>query len=101
MRGDFQAPRPFFDLRPFLVLYAFPAFRSAIAIACFCGFPSCISVLMFSEMTLRDDPDRSGMASPIYRKKGARDRVPPIRSRLLLASPFARPARWPHFAADV
>jgi hypothetical protein len=48
----------------FFFLNMRPAFRIAIAIACLCGRPACISVLMFSETTLSLDPDFSGMISP-------------------------------------
>jgi hypothetical protein len=39
-----------------------PAFRIAIAIACFCGRPCRISVLMFWLIVFGDDPDFSGIA---------------------------------------
>src|SRR5574337_29503 len=42
----------------------FPAFDIAIAIACFCGFPAAISVLMFSEITFLDFPDFNGIFGP-------------------------------------
>ncbi len=37
----------------------------AIAIACFCGRPACISVAMFCEMTLRERPLLSGTLHPL------------------------------------
>src|SRR5437870_1869286 len=49
---------PFFFL-PFL--YPLPATFSAIATACFCGFPAAISVLMFCPTVLLLDPFLSGI----------------------------------------
>jgi hypothetical protein len=39
-----------------------PAFRKAIATACFCGLPAFFSVLMLELIVLREDPFLSGMA---------------------------------------
>jgi hypothetical protein len=48
--------------------FDFPAFSSAMATACFCGFPAFISVLMFDEMVLRDDPDLSGIPGSVRKR---------------------------------
>src|SRR5574341_2029567 len=39
----------------------FPATLYAMAMACFCGLPACISVRIFWEIVLRDLPFRSGI----------------------------------------
>jgi hypothetical protein len=41
----------------------FPALRSAIATACFCGFPAFFSFLMFELIVLREDPFFKGIVS--------------------------------------
>lgn len=41
--------------------FRFPAFESAMAIACFCGLPSCIKVEMFFEIVFLLLPFFSGI----------------------------------------
>src|SRR5262245_14303595 len=64
--GYFRLPEDLLDL---------PAFESAIAIACFCGLPAAISVLMLELTVFLELPDLSGMCLPVVNP--LRDRGPP------------------------
>jgi hypothetical protein len=53
----------------FLVgFFAFPAVLSAMATACFCGFPDFISDLMLDEIVLAEYPFFSGIASLFWQR---------------------------------
>ncbi len=64
----------FLHLFPFL--FDFPAFRIAIAIACFCGRPARTSVRMLEEITFRDEPDLRGIIDSYFTNPSFRSTSP-------------------------
>ncbi len=47
----------------FFLRLDFPALAMAMAIACFCGFPACISFMMLEEMVFLEEPFFSGISA--------------------------------------